>query len=85
MRTAHQVTLYVTVYDSTELHEHAASVMRRDMRDTPKEMARQIRELLGTNRKPDLGACLRMIFDPGESPPGCTINDSSHEGGDRLD
>lgn len=31
---------------------------------------------IGTQDEPDLGACVRMILDPGMSPPGTSIHES---------
>jgi hypothetical protein len=33
---------------------------------------------------PDVEAALRFLFDPGVSPPGCEINDSSCEAAPNL-
>lgn len=72
-RTAWQVTLYVNVDDPRALRAAALAANPGQAR------------LLGRKSRPDVGACLRMLFDPGTSPDGCRILDSSTEGGDGLD
>ena len=36
-------------------------------------------DAVDTYNEDDLGACARMLFDPGVSPPGCEILDSTAE------
>jgi len=41
---------------------------------------RQAFETIGTRRSPKLGDCLQMILDPGVSPDGTEIQNSSWSG-----
>lgn len=83
MRTAHRITLHVNVENRAALWAHAFSIATNP---AGRNMdASDARELLGTNRRPDVGACLRMAFDHGNNPPGAEIIDSDHEGGEGLD
>lgn len=62
------VTLRVTVHDAADLRERAAEVAR-DSGLTP----RQWREMRRQHPTGPIAADLLMILDPGESPPGCSI------------
>jgi hypothetical protein len=72
LTTSHQVTIYVDVNDQDALF---AAAMARAKEDGLEESDAQ------ENLKPDgevhIGNCLRMLLDPGVSPPGCSIEDSS--------
>lgn len=37
----------------------------------------EMSDYIGTRRKPDVGGCLQMLLDPGISPDGCDIQQSS--------
>lgn len=65
------VTLHVEVTDEQELWDHAKAVYEQSGLNSGFE------ELCGERKYPKVEECLRMIFDPGESPPGVQINDSS--------
>lgn len=69
------VSLYVRVRDKKELFKTASAQAKKDgMSDA------EIKEMLkDSDNKIDVSACLRMIFDPGTSPAGCEILDSSCE------
>jgi hypothetical protein len=72
-RTGASVTLHVEVFDEQAMWDHAKSVYEQT------NISSGFEELCGTREEPDVTECLRMIFDPGESPPGVQINDSSAE------
>jgi hypothetical protein len=84
------VTLYVEVLDPQAMWDdaHRASALAHldhkihdDAQPTclADELLAEFVSLCGTRKDPDIGDCLRMIFDPGESPPGILIEDSSAE------
>ncbi|RIA46188.1 hypothetical protein DFR49_0721 [Hephaestia caeni] len=84
------VTLHVEVFDPQAMWDHAFGAYARpqlrykvyDSADPTRlghELHREFMELCGPRDKPDIGECLRMIFDPGESPPGVQIEDSAAE------
>lgn len=76
MSKTHAVTLYVDVNDAAQLHSHAMQIATNE--DMQMSIA-NAEDLLGTAAEPDISACLRMVFDPGQSPPGTSILDSSCE------
>ena len=41
--------------------------------------AGQLDEYIGTRAEPHIPSCLQMLFDPGTSPPGTSIQQSSVE------
>jgi len=63
------VTLHLRVYDP---YKFAAAAVAQAIKDgvDPEEAA-------STYTEDNLTGCARMIFDPGQSPPGCQIEDSS--------
>lgn len=85
------VTLHVEVLDPQAMWDHALGVyaatqLRHKIYDPdqPTRLADELHgefttTMCGTRDDPDIGECLRMIFDPGESPPGLLIDDSSAE------
>jgi len=84
------VTLHVEVFDPQAMWDHAFRAytgpqLRYKIHDPADptrlgdELHGQLVALCGTRDDPDIGECLRMIFDPGESPPGIQIEDSSAE------
>jgi hypothetical protein len=79
-RTAWQITLHVNVWDREALYTAAKA---RALADGYR--VRDLRETIGTKRRPDVSACLVMLLDPGTSPAGCSIEDSTATGGDSLD
>ncbi|EXS71086.1 hypothetical protein BF95_01475 [Sphingobium sp. Ant17] len=84
------VTLYVEVLDPQAIWDHAHRAYALAHLDhkihdeaqptrLAEELLAEFVSLCGTRKEPDIGDCLRMIFDPGESPPGILIEDSSAE------
>ncbi len=71
----YEVSLYVRVHDKEELFKSAsAQALKEGMSEA------EIGEMLKSpDNEIDVSACLRMIFDPGTSPAGCEILDSSCE------
>lgn len=79
-RTAHTVTLAVNVHDPAALWAAAmAHAMKESM--TQDDAA----ELLGTQRRPDVPACLQMLLDPGTGPAGTSIEACDCDSGISLD
>lgn len=72
-KTSASVTIHLEVFDEQAMWDHAKSVYEQT------NLSSGFEELCGPREEPDIGECLRMIFDPGESPPGIQINDSSAE------
>lgn len=62
----HAVTIYVRVYDKADLFKAA--------------IERSVQDGLPDWKPEDISDALRMLFDPGMSPPGVEILDSSCEG-----
>jgi len=84
------VTLQVEVFDQQGMWDHAfrtyaLSHLDHKVYDDAQpthladELLGEFEPMCGTREDPDIGECLRMIFDPGESPPGIQIEDSSAE------
>ena len=63
------VTLRVTVHDATALREHSAMIATLDNGLSPEEWAEMRRD----HPTGPIAADLLMVLDPGESPPGCSI------------
>lgn len=70
------ITIHVDVFDPKELWRRAYGTYEEQNGTADQG---DFEEMCGTEEEPDIGACLQMIFDPGESPPGIQINDSSAE------
>ena len=70
------VSISVRVHDVEELYKHAIAVGTAKADMTEAEAADTLR---GEDGKVNISACLIMVFDPGASPPGCDIQDSSAE------
>lgn len=70
----YRVTLYVAMDDAEALH---AEAVRRAKEDGLHQDS--IDEMLGTKDNISISDCLRYVFDPGTSPPGTQIQDSSCE------
>lgn len=75
-KTSASVTLHVEVFDPQAMWEHAYAVYEEGNGTADQG---DFEDMCGTREEPDITECLRMIFDPGESPPGIQINDSSAE------
>lgn len=76
MSKTHQVSIFVDVHDAQALHAHAMKIATEPgsgMSTTDAE------SMLGSAEEPNISGCLRMVFDPGASPPGTSILDSSCE------
>ena len=73
------VTLHVSIDDPQALWDRAVQQLRADGVLTSDELGDDEIGMIGTREEPDLSGCLRMILDPGTSPDGMTINDSSVE------
>lgn len=71
-----RVTLYVDVHDAEATWDHALAAYR--CTDPYADIVEFI-PMCGTREEPDLAGCLRMIFNPGDNPPGLWIQDSSAE------
>lgn len=80
---AFAVIIDVTVYDQNALFKAALERYSKENDEvtTPQDDAR---DLLMPGGDIDVSACLQMLFDPGLSPPGCEIEQSSVEIGDQL-
>lgn len=76
MSNTHQVSLFVDVNDAQALHAHAMKIATEPGTGMA---ANDAESMLGSAEEPDISACLRMVFDPGVSPPGTSILDSSCE------
>ena len=73
MSTPASVTLHLNILDPQELWDSAAKAMKAapgGKVDT---------EIMGTRDNPTIGGCIAMIFDPGESPPGVEIIETTTE------
>lgn len=74
------VTLHVTIHD-----EHQLWMAARDnyLQANPTATTEELDGFFGDGRDEDfpydLSGCLRELFDPGVSPPGIEIQDSSCE------
>jgi hypothetical protein len=79
-RTGASVTIHLEVFDPQEMWDHAKGIyVKTNTGRFPSELDPEFDEMCGTRDEPEITECLRMIFDPGESPPGIQINDSSAE------
>ena len=74
MSTTYKFSMYVQVSDEQSLHDAAYT---RGLAEGVAEES--IYDMLGTRDEPDVSSCLRMMFDPGESPSGTEILDSEVE------
>ena len=68
------VTLYVSVHDDEELFKNASAKAAEEGMSAP-----EIEDMLKPDGEISVSKCLRTIFDPGMSPGGCQILDSSCE------
>jgi len=75
---AFAVIIDVTVYDESALFQAACERYCKENEQcaAPEEDAL---DLLRPGGDIDVSACLQMLFDPGLSPPGCQIEQSSIE------
>ncbi len=77
MSTSYTVSMDVTVHDEQALWDAAAVAYVEDAGSHV--LLSEIEDLLGTREEPDIPACLQMLLDPGESPAGCTVEESRCE------
>lgn len=75
------ITIEVEVFDERALWQAAIDRARDDGLFTD-EPTKDVLDMLGDpdhaeGSSVDLAACLIMLLDPGESPPGCEIQQSS--------
>lgn len=78
MTTTYTVSIHLTVTDRQALHAHAMTQATTGDGALNKEEALR---MLGTSDEPSVSDCLCFILDPGMSPPGTSILDSSCEAG----
>lgn len=71
--STYSVTIDVDVHDKRALYREARAKAKFD------GLGSNLADLLGTAKKPDIGACLIMILDPGSSPDGTSIVESRVE------
>lgn len=76
MRTSYAVTIALEVYDPQALYRSAWDSATSGLGGMSPEQAT---ELLGTEQEPDVSACLVMVLDPGISPPGTSIHETTVE------
>lgn len=74
MNEALTVSIDVKVTDAVALQ---AAARQRYLNDNPKAGPAELKELFGPISEPNLSACLIEIFDPGISPDGTSILQSS--------
>ncbi len=75
MSDLYSVAIEIRVHDKRALYDQAL----KQAVDQNSLSLREAREMLGTTRKVNVDACLRMILDPGVSPDGTEINESTAE------
>lgn len=68
------VTLYVEVCDEQAMWRRAYGTYEESNGTADQG---DFEDICGTEQEPDIAECLRMIFDPGDSPPGIQIHDSA--------
>ncbi|MDT8992698.1 hypothetical protein RQP54_17635 [Curvibacter sp. APW13] len=71
---ARNVSILVTVSDPLALHQHAMQIATGSQNQLP---AAHAIDMLGTADEPKVDACLCMVLDPGVSPPGTSILEST--------
>jgi hypothetical protein len=70
------LTLELEITDAQTFRETAiASYSETNPNATPEELE----DFFGTAEEPNCSGCARELFDPGVSPDGCEIQDSSAE------
>lgn len=76
MSVPYTVSIFLNVTDAQALHAHALAKATTGQSALSDEEAIN---MLGTSDEPSVSDCLRFILDPGISPPGTSILDSSCE------
>jgi hypothetical protein len=66
------------IFDKAALYSAARERYIRECGNRPPKR-KDISEMLGTKRDPDIAACLVMLFDPGSGPDGISIDHSYAE------
>jgi len=74
VKAIYRVSLEVSVDNITELYAAAKMCL-----EAANMTAEEIEDVLRTDREVNVANCLRMLLDPGLSPGGCSIPDSSTE------
>lgn len=68
--------LELEITDEAEFRSTAIASYRSNNASATDE---EIEDFFGTDAEPNLGNCARELLDPGVSPNGCEIQDSSTE------
>lgn len=74
--------LYVTLtleLEITDAKEFRDTAIASYTANNPKATDEELEDFFGTTEEPNCGGCARELFDPGKSPDGCEIQDSSAE------
>jgi hypothetical protein len=74
--------LYVTLtleLEITDAKEFRDTAIASYTANNPNATDEELEDFFGTAEEPNCGGCARELFDPGESPDGCEIQDSSAE------
>lgn len=79
MAIAASVTVHVEVFDAQGAWDHALADYQKHYTASDEVAVAEFVDICGPREDPNIGELLRMIFDPGESPPGISIQDSSAE------
>lgn len=74
VKAIYRVSLEVRVDNVAELYAAAKTCL-----EAANMTAEEIEDVLRTDGVADVANCLRMLLDPGASPGGCSILDSSAE------
>lgn len=76
------MSLYVTLtleLEITDAEEFRAAAISSYTATNPNPTDEELEDFFGTVEEPNLSGCARELFDPGVSPDGCEIQDSSAE------
>lgn len=76
------MTDYVTLtleLEITDPAEFRATAISSYTASNPTPTDEELEDFFGTDKEPNLSGCARELFDPGVSPNGCEIQDSSAE------
>ncbi|MFP3609229.1 hypothetical protein SB778_03830 [Paraburkholderia sp. SIMBA_050] len=74
MSKRYEISIDVTVHDEKALFDHAMSIAMQGGNSEEEALS-----MLKPEGEIDASACITMVLDPGESPPGLTIEQSSVE------
>ncbi|MDF0491572.1 hypothetical protein PX699_16700 [Sphingobium sp. H39-3-25] len=67
------VTLHIEVLDAQAMWRRAYGAYEENNGTADQG---GFEDICGTEHEPDICECARMVFDPGDSPPGIQIHDS---------